>query len=59
MRCMKLAMQKLFTKEQWDLIETEAKFRVITLDKNTDEPVFLNKTDFIDLDSYWIRITAV
>ena len=37
MRCVRLAMQKLFTKEQWKLIEEEAKFRVITLDEKTDQ----------------------
>ena len=46
MRCMKLAMQKLFTKEQWAVIEKEAKFRVVSLDRKSDEPLFLNKTDF-------------
>ena len=35
MRCVHYAMQKLFTKEQWAVIEKEAKFRVISLNEET------------------------
>ena len=46
MRCVHHAMQKLFTKEQWGIIEKEAKFRVISLNEQTGKPIFINKTQF-------------
>ena len=38
---MNLAMQKLFTGEQWQEIEKEAKFRTVTIDSKTNTPVCL------------------
>ena len=46
MRCVRLAMQKLFTKEQWQLIENEAKYRVISFNEQTHKEIFVNETDF-------------
>ena len=41
-------MQKLFTREQWDMIEKEAKYRVISIDESSNKEIFLNKTEFED-----------
>ena len=42
MRCQKLAMKKLFTKEQWREIELEAKFRALAIDPDTGKVICTN-----------------
>ena len=42
MRCQKLAMKKLFTKEQWQEIELEAKFRTLAIDSETNKVICIS-----------------
>ena len=39
MRCTSLAMKKLFTVQQWEEIERQAKFKTITIDTDTKEGI--------------------
>ena len=42
MRCSDLAFRKLFTTAQWQEIEAEAKFKTISIDRETNKEYCLN-----------------
>ena len=62
MRCTDLAMKKLFTKVQWNKIETQAKFKFLKLDEDTglvseqkpqkDDDKFVNDDHVENIDKY-------
>ena len=58
MRCVNLAMKKLFTVTQWQEIEKQALYKTITIDVKTNEEICLEDESHLDIETEVVRDTS-